>query len=123
MSLLKCCGQTLPCREYSPIQPSNRKDFNTLLKQREESCSQDILEEHTPTLLLQSMHCCSGRVAPALHECSPSSPSAAVPVPGVLCHCLGLFFPLSVHKSNQHLYFPHTVQPVGLLLDYLALSV
>lgn len=82
----------------------------------------DILQD--AVLLMQSMPW-SGDVVPVLHSCSPSTPSAAVPAPSMVCHCLGLFVHPSVQKSrvNQHFHLPHAPQTVGLLLDYLAFSI
>lgn len=47
----------------------------------------------------------SGDVFSVLHSCSLSTPSAAVPAPSVLCHCLGLVVQES--RVSQHFHLPH----------------
>lgn len=50
-------------------------------------------------LLMYSMPW-SGGVAPVLDSCSPSTRSAAVPPPSMLCHCLVVFVHPPVQKSR-----------------------
>lgn len=116
----KRCGWTLPCRQYSPTQSSHRKDCKALLKQREESCSQDILGKHTPPLLLQSMPCCSGRVASVLHECSSMLPVLLYLSQACSATAWGCLFLFPFTSQTNTCIF---LTLYRLLLDHLALSI
>lgn len=77
-----------------PIYP--RRICNTL-EQSTESCSQDNAGGADTVLLTQSIRW-GQDVVLVLHSCSLPTPTAAVPVTGMLCCCPGLFF-FSVHSK------------------------